>query len=79
MRAAALCKVAAGQAALLRSIRTATPTPAKVTSVYCERCRRWRKPSRFYPHAAVCRSCRGGGPVVFGEPRKLPAPPGGWS
>lgn len=78
MRAAQLRQVAAEQARLLRSMRTETPTPAKVTSVYCERCRRWRKLSKFHPYAAVCRSCPGGGPVILSRQEPLPAP-GGWS
>ena len=73
MRAAQLRQVAAEQARLLRTMRTATPTPARVTSVFCLRCRRWRKPSKFHPFADTCRSCPGGGPVLLGEPRAVKA------
>jgi hypothetical protein len=68
MRAAQLRQVAAEQAALLRSLRTATPVHAQVLAVYCAHCRRWRKPTKFHPFATVCRSCPGGGPVLLDQP-----------
>jgi hypothetical protein len=73
MRAAQLRQVAAAQADRLRSLRTAVPVPTRVLAVYCAHCRRWRKPSKFHPFASMCRSCPGGGPVLFGEPRQVNA------
>lgn len=57
MRAAQLRQVAAHNAALLRTLRTAVPLPAKVTGVWCPLCRQWLKPSRFSRTGSWCRSC----------------------
>jgi hypothetical protein len=71
MRAAQLRQVAAEQADRLRSLRTMVPVHTRVLAVYCAHCRRWRKPNRFHPFAPICRSCPGGGPVLFGEPCRI--------
>ncbi|GIF70976.1 hypothetical protein Asi02nite_04940 [Asanoa siamensis] len=57
MRASNLRRIAAEQAALLRTLRTATPSPAKVTGIWCQSCRRWRKPSKFAGSSAHCTTC----------------------
>ena len=57
MRAAQLRQVAAQNAALLRTLRTAVPLPAKVTGIWCPLCRQWLKPSRFGRTSPWCKGC----------------------
>ena len=57
MRAAQLRQVAAHNAALLRTLRTAVPLPAKVTGIWCPLCRQWLKPSKFGRTSRWCKGC----------------------
>jgi hypothetical protein len=57
MRAAQLRQVAAHNAALLRTLRTAVPLPAKVTGIWCPLCRQWLKPSKFGLTSPWCKGC----------------------
>ena len=57
MRAAQLRQVAAQNAALLRTLRTAVPLPAKVTGIWCPLCRQWLKPSKFARTGSWCKGC----------------------
>jgi hypothetical protein len=57
MRAAQLRQVAAHNAALLRTLSTAVPLPAKVTGIWCPLCRQWFKPSRFSRTSPWCKGC----------------------
>ena len=57
MRAAQLRQVAAHNAALLRTLRTAVPLSAKVTGIWCPLCRQWLKPSKFGPRSPWCKGC----------------------
>jgi hypothetical protein len=57
MRAAQLRQVAAQNAALLRTLRTAVPLPVKVTGIWCPLCRQWLKPSRFGARSPWCKGC----------------------
>jgi hypothetical protein len=57
MRAAQLRQVAARNAALLRTLRTAVPLPAKVTRIWCPLCRQWLKPSKFGRTSPWCKGC----------------------
>ena len=57
MRAAQLRQVAAHNAALLRTLRTAVPLPAKVTGIWCPLCRQWLKPSKFGRMSPWCKGC----------------------
>jgi hypothetical protein len=57
MRAAQLRQVAAQNAALLRTLRTAVPLPAKVTGIWCPLCRQWLKPVKFGRTSPWCKRC----------------------
>jgi hypothetical protein len=75
MRAAQLRQVAARNAALLRTLRTAVPVPAKVTGIWCPLCRQWLKPSRFGRTSSWCKGCTAAVAVQIQHQRHTPAEP----